>query len=55
MLGFTVYGTALKVFGLEIETLLSDYPDEAEMGSQHWKRSIFLVDNINHCIGGEAN
>ena len=25
MLGFTAYGTASKVFGLEIETLLSDY------------------------------
>ena len=25
VLGFTAYGTASKVFGLEIETLLSDY------------------------------
>jgi len=25
MLGFTAYGTAPKVFGLELETLLSDY------------------------------
>ena len=55
MLGFTAYGTASKVFGLEIETLRSDYPDEAEMGSQHWKRSIFRVDNINTGIRGEAN
>ena len=25
VLGFTAYGTASKVFGLDIETLLSDY------------------------------
>ena len=25
VLGFTAYGTASKVFGLEIDTLLSDY------------------------------
>ena len=25
MLGFTAYGTASKVFGLDIETMLSDY------------------------------
>ena len=27
VLGFTAYGTASKVFGLEIDTLLSDYEE----------------------------